>query len=146
MLLNGRGSRLVQDHLFLVNELVLEVGFDVDSLLINGFRNERWRQAGFLISGIRPDETRWGSAKYRSRSRVNTGSQARGTEARWQGHGFCHSVRSFHGYRRQRTTHRLDCYRLRVDDVVWMDVAMRRVVRSSSLCILALQEDRYVAE
>lgn len=138
VLLNGRGARLMQNYLFLVDELVLEIRLNIDAGLVYRFRYEWGRETGFLVrSRIRSDEAGWWSTKRRSQSRINVGSQRR-AEARWQRHGFRGTVRSFHGYSRKWTAHRFNGHRLSVNDVVRVNVAMRGVVRTSSFRILAL--------
>lgn len=139
VLLSARRTYWMQDHLFLVYELILVIGINV--LLVNGLGGEwRW-QARFLVdrqAGIRSDEARRGF-RVRSRCGINAGPEW-GTDARWQRNGFRRAVGSIHGDSRQRITHRPDCHRLCIDNIVRMNVAMRRVERASSLHVIALKK------
>lgn len=132
----------MQNYLFLVDELVLEIRFDIDATLIYRFGHEWGRETGFLVSRIRSDEAGWWSTKRRSQSRINgsVGSQRRASVARWQRHGFRGAIRSFDGYSRKWTAHRFNGHRLSVNDVVRINVAMWGIVRTSSFRFLAVHQ------
>lgn len=140
VLLDARRAGLMQNHLLLIDQLVLVIELYIGAVFVYGFGQE-WRWSGFLVHGIRPDET--GRRRRRSaerRSGVNGPRRRAETRwQRWERHGFRRTVgRPFHRYCRKRTAHRLDSHRLSVDDIVRMNIAVRRIVRTSSFRVLAL--------